>query len=908
MLLLFTQLLIHMSEFSGVTGASLRFPTSRSLIPASGGELVDRDHEASMVVQRQFARFIARVDRNASQYASSTLFAESILAQASAQLPQTSELRASVGVWALRLLAKESPVLSTISDLIMPAIYKSFSEEGLIANVPSGTRALLGERADALALLCPNFSHAFYREVCLGTEALLAEAESRSIALNEMGRGRLAIASRLVNSRSQELLRGHFLAWRHMHREARVARFANKVRERRNAGGQRRALLALAFSSWRWVLEQSKGVFLQERLHDNAFLLDNAKNQFQMQCFRSDRYLHTVEELRGALQDMREGRDMFRGEARALEKALRDHRIISRDEKNDIANTLLRTLSEWKHVATVAVTRRSIPVRLIQLEATVSQLRSKKRPVPNSGVVAPVVSHSSDEALDEVSRMSAIAERTCLEWANIILQDSPLYTGSLLTNYSDDFSSGEVFLLLLKEIFPEEIPLTPLQEINLMRRLDKISEFAASVGLCHFPQPSDLMEKSSDIVFMAVAELFLTHTNRILSQVPAVTEPPACLIRYDAGMVRSALRDVSQGMAHIVSTERDIVEDLARIRTMVSGVSQYASFLTRERLAGHPVALVDQKEVNRFCRFKQDRFRDLEFKYKNTGAEWSDQLARLRVEIRNVFPLLKRCFESYAGGGSCITEPNFWRFIGDLGVVDKSTPRAAIERIFTVANREDDAIYESQSDDDNASDDMENPITELIPIEFTECVIRIADQRSQGRALSERVSVFINGFLRPLGARRSDTNRFRREVFDRPSQPIWSKYQKDLAKVFMYFARLSRTGGQRSQSRFISVSELIHICKDGGAIQGSIDESTIVLISRNVLGDEGGAIPLHGFMECLAALAAFRVPSPFIPLDKKIDHVVSQLLANLRIKLRGAVSISDVKTVALPVQRPTAGP
>eukprot|EP00744_Colponema_vietnamica_P015310 GILI01021467.1.p1 GENE.GILI01021467.1~~GILI01021467.1.p1 ORF type:complete len:769 (+),score=79.06 GILI01021467.1:178-2307(+) len=705
---------------------------------------------------------------------------------------------------------------------------------------------------------------------------------------------KLRAATRVMDRANRMILQNHFKAWRYYFRKQRIEDFSIAIREKRKASYARKQHLGLAFANWRWVVEHGRTVFLQERLHDNSFLLDNAKNQFQMQCFRSDRYLHTVEELRTDLQNMRENRDTFRAEARALEKALRDHRIISRDEKNDIANTLLRTLSEWKHLATVTITRRHVPPSLLQLEELVSTIALKK--------AASSVQSIGDELADEDTVANTVAEGACLEWVNGILRASSISTVMAVNNYGDDFANGEVLLLLMNEIYPADVPIAPLQEANLMKRLDRISELASTVGLAHFPQATDLVEKVSDRIFMAVAELFIKHTQRLMTAVVPVATPPQCLIRYDAGMVKSALGDVQQSLEDLIGAEDEIVNGIGRVESLTKTISNYASFLTRERLAGHPVSLVDQKEVNRFCRLKQGRFKDLEFKYRNASVEWLEQINRLRVLIRKSFPLMKRVFSSYAGNSLSVSEPNFWRFVGDIGVIDKQLLRVAVERIFIIANREDDDVADEYESDEL---DEENPITELIPSEFTECLVRIADQRMISRTIYERVEGFISTYLKPLGLRQEDANRFRRDVYEPPVQAIWAKYQKELAKIFLHFAKLSSVKGptQKTQTKFIGLPDLLLICKDGGALQGNVDESTVAVVARNVVGEEISEIPLHAFMECLGGLAAYRVPSPFIPLDKKVDHVLSHLLATLRVKLRGTLTIADFKLVPLPAQK-----
>eukprot|EP00658_Telonema_sp_P-2_P079143 TRINITY_DN7578_c0_g2_i1.p1 TRINITY_DN7578_c0_g2~~TRINITY_DN7578_c0_g2_i1.p1 ORF type:complete len:421 (-),score=60.41 TRINITY_DN7578_c0_g2_i1:32-1294(-) len=410
--------------------------------------------------------------------------------------------------------------------------------------------------------------------------------------------------------------------------------------------------------------------------------------------------------------------------------------------------------------------------------------------------------------------------------------------------------------------------------------------------------------RDRDIVFACVTELYLAHTNARLISRPQGNEADVPHILYDSTMVEGAMAENDGALGRLFTTQLENDVEVKRVQRVLSSVSSYAAFLTRERMGGHPVQLSDPKELAKYTRIRASRIGDLEFKYQTSQIPWTDQVSQLRSVARKHFPLLKRIFGYYAGDNPSITEPNFWRFIGDVSLIDKSVTRTKIERIFVVANRDDDAVVESGVEDESEEDE-DNPITELIPSEFVECIVRIGDQKMPGRTITERVEALLTSNLKSFGSKQAHMNKFRREVYDKTCQIVVERYTRDLARVFNYFAKQGDKSPDRhakkAQSKYVTQHDIMTIMRDGGVLQGSIDEGIVNTVIRSVMGEDGGAdnVAFHDFMECLAATSVFKVPNPFVPLDKKLEVTLSHLISNLRIKLRGSVTLADVKPIPL---------
>ena len=845
--------------------------------------------EDELAFRKQFARFAAKTAMDEFGYASKALYCETVVANSSVVTSNPGAAKAAAALMALEALGKSSPGNTLISDCLQalyPVIFADY--DPVRKAVPHGVMALLGtnERLSSN----PVFSHSFAIETHHRSSGAVAQMERLMHQAAASANGRRAAVIRVFARESGASLKLHFTAWRGFTRRHRADEMGRRLRQQRDAAGERTRLLQAVFYSWKWVTERAMCTVLEERLHNTTFQLDNAKNQFQLQCFRSDRYLRTVEELRRDMHVLRDNRDKYRAEVRALELQLRDQQLAAREHVDRISHRLLLGLNQWKSVATACVDRGRVPTELMGIlsEAKIDRLKRAANTGPE------------DDDADSMNTEGI--ERMISKWVNGILVQSAVASKNAISNFAADFADGSVVLVLLHHVFPDSIPYTPLQDNNVMRRLELIGELAASVGIAHFPSTTDFAEGASDIIFTCVVELFLTHSMGGLLVRPHPTEADVPHILYDSTMVEGAMADNDSALTKLFATQLENDVSMDQVRTWLSSVSAYAAYLTRERMGGHPVQLSDPKELAKYTRLRASRIGDLEFKYQSSSTPWPEQVAQLRASVRKYFPLFKRIFGFYAGDNPSITEPNFWRFIGDLGLIDKTLTKVKVERIFVVANRDDDVLVESGSES-GSEEDAENPITELIPSEFVECIIRIGDQKMQGKTIVERVESLVSTTLKTFGNKQAHMNKFRKEVYDKTCQSVVDKYARDLARVFNYFAKQGKNldkQAKKNQLKYVGQQDIMSIMREGGVLQGSVDESVIHTVLRSVLGDEvSDSVAFHDFMECLAATAVFKIPNPFVPLDKKLDVTLSHLISNLRLKLRGSVTLTDVKPIPL---------
>ena len=714
-----------------------------------------------------------------------------------------------------------------------------------------------------------------------------------------------------------------------------IERFAKEMNRKHGRREHRRALLESAFFQWRFAVECARSVNHQERIHGLLFQLDNAKNQFQLQCFRSDKYLRTVEELRENLARLREERDGYRKQCHEMEDRLRQHDDLARKELNQHINVLAHELVRWRQYARDKVEERLLSLQELDAlqppkssnDESSSSIPAKKNvtdeeemdlegvPETKDDTAEPSSLRSAKEVDKENARPAISPEKALLCWCNVIVrQMCDIVQVAEVTNFTTSFQSGEVLLLLLHHVFPNDIPFTPLQESNNTKRAELICELARKVGVAHLFRPTDIVDGTGDVMLATTAELFSRSLLlRSSSSTPhggeqqntdTLEQLPVAEASYDVRMVPRILEEATKEFESLKAEEAQSLVRLEELKQVEEAVAQHAAYLVRERLKGHPIQVLDGKEVARFCKVNKARFADIAFKYAACPSErkaetwlpFDAQLDELKKTVKKYFHPIRRVFIYYAGSTSTtMSDADFWRFCSDIRLIDSTVTRHVVDRIFAVANSETvgEAAVEEASDEDPPPEEEDNPATELIPSEFVECLIRFADRKIASKMIHERFEAFFMLHVESFACK-SEMDRFKKDCYEPSTQAAVQRYAKDLVKVFLHYSK--GKGKQRS----ISVQDYTQLIRDGGIGTDWIDDSAVSSIFRNLLSEgELEELDQRSFLESIVAVSSFRVPTPFISLDKKIDVAVTALLSQLRAKLKGVVAISDVKPMPL---------
>lgn len=331
------------------------------------------------------------------------------------------------------------------------------------------------------------------------------------------------------------------------------------------------------------------------------------------------------------------------------------------------------------------------------------------------------------------------------------------------------------------------------------------------------------------------------------------------------------------------------------------GALHRAAYIARERLEGRSVTVLDRKDMIRFTKFQKQRFTNLQNRYRmppldyNSPTPWMGfelQLDLLRESLNIFYPDLRRCFTYYCNGGPTMASVGYWSFCNDIRVVEpRVITRTHLERIFVIANLEDishasvDPLLSFDEDgllsEAAEEDEDQNSETLLIPSEFVECVIRIADLRVKDKMLHEKFAILMKDFVN-VYACKSETDKFRREINSTSVLAVTDRFRKDLNKIFIHFSIRK----QGSKQRCMTVTEFVYFAKESFLLNATFDEAAIAQIFNNVASPSddmsGRELQAHEFLDALVCVSFYKYPSPFVPLEKKIEQTCSSLISLLR--------------------------
>jgi len=940
-----------------------------------------------------YADLVTRLSGDAATFKSPALFCESLLQQTErarrmaaaagtgtmmppGSVSHASPLQAASACWALDVLAQSAgckEVLTEIRDALYPCLFIDYGRG--YANAPPFIRARFSE---AHVASNPYLASDFFFEHFGEARAEVSHLTSTNSVLQGRLRTNVAAVNKVLARLSDHSLRPVFNAWRFWCRRNRVERFARDLTRRHGNRDTRRYVLDGTLSRWRLTVEQRRTVNLKQRVHALEYQLENTKNQFQLQCFRSDKYLRLVEELREELAETRAKRDELLAKTRELQQDLQHYQDRSRDRMNRYVSVLVDELARWRRLA-----RRRIEGE----KQRIDQLA-----FATTGDGATAAEEAGDDDATGTDNTTAEIESQLLAWCSAVLRQAVVSTVKEITNWTSDWHSGEVLLLLMHHVFPGQVPLAPLQEASVSKRVEQVVDIGRKVGVAHLPTANDILEGAGDMMILVAAELYNRNAalNRIHedvtpyepvahvveppkpgqtrrrkktaeeiaaeraaknpppreegaegeSEAAAPTEaaaaaeeidewieeevpPPSC----DAENLPEMLRDADDELRRLVDLDHDSVnrdKHVWRTQEMLNG---YASYIARERLQGRSVVVVDKKDVARYCKFAKNRFVDIGVKYKMPPADYvgmwhnfDQQLDALKNVLQKQYQDLRRIFTFYCRGKSLMSEADFWRFITDIRALDRTCTRHHVDRIFAIANDDeppvpkngksfqideesssDDESHEHKDDlDDVEVEDEENSETELIPSEFVECLIRIADRKFPGKQLHERFQHFMDVHVVPFACK-SDTDKFKKEIQSAQTQTAVQKYQRELVKVFNYYAKGSRQTGKK-KTKTMLLENFVHFMKEACVMSQSLDESAAASVFSTVSTSPDEAnkeIDHREFLEAVVCMAVFKTPSPFVPLDKKVEVISSAVIGNLRAKLKPAVNLADMPIVTL---------
>ena len=241
-----------------------------------------------------------------------------------------------------------------------------------------------------------------------------------------------------------------------------------------------------------------------------------------------------------------------------------------------------------------------------------------------------------------------------------------------------------------------------------------------------------------------------------------------------------------------------------------------------------------------------------------------------------------------AAGGSTVTmsSPEFWRFVKDVKMVDgRALISSQVDLIFIAANNDTRTGMPRQEED--------NSVSELLPHEFVECLLRLSLRRfsGSGKPAHERLRKLIVNVIEPRACR-SDSNTFRAHLVSAPVQTVFKRHRKSLERVFAHYAMVDKDMShhhQKGDASTINHPEFVQMCKDCHIFDNAFTELVAGIVFANVQQDEVdptgvsvaggyGEMIFSEFLEAVGAMCMYKCPMPYEPFEQRLEHFISGTL------------------------------
>ena len=248
---------------------------------------------------------------------------------------------------------------------------------------------------------------------------------------------------------------------------------------------------------------------------------------------------------------------------------------------------------------------------------------------------------------------------------------------------------------------------------------------------------------------------------------------------------------------------------------------------------------------------------------------------------------LRRIYKAYAaqgGGGVAIKQEIFLKFCKDCKIPDKKFTEHMLPIVFIRANW----------DDPNESKDPKNKrvAAALNPSEWVEALVRCANGKYlEEKSLYKKIKRLIEVHVLPH-AQRSDVDAFRRNMKTEEMSQVLKKHEDNLLATFKKYAQAELSHGVQStfgdvSKDTINVNEFNVFMKEKKLLDSSLSNKMVLGIFNNVQS-EGDALNENDleslemdyseFTEAIIAIAAWKMPSPFLAFDQRVDMFLSNVL------------------------------
>ncbi|DBA00754.1 TPA: hypothetical protein N0F65_001225 [Lagenidium giganteum] len=173
---------------------------------------------------------------------------------------------------------------------------------------------------------------------------------------------------------------------------------------------------------------------------------------------------------------------------------------------------------------------------------------------------------------------------------------------------------------------------------------------------------------------------------------------------------------------------------------------------------------------------------------------------------------------------------------------------------------------------------------EMVGLEFVDVVIRLAAAKYSKIPLEERFRELMEQLVLP-NALRSQSEIFRAEISAPKVRTVFQKHKASLQRVFRYYASMHTL---REQQSTLDLKEFTIFSRDCKLIGTFVTEHTLKQILANiqrdtsehtqVVNDNDLRVDYNEFLEAIAALTEFVICNPYVPLYKRIEQFINEML------------------------------
>ncbi|KEG12765.1 hypothetical protein DQ04_01441110 [Trypanosoma grayi] len=904
---------------------------------------VDTDNK---VERHRYAKLLLKYVQRYQQFNSVDLFVETMMRDLAVQDGITLQTRAAAATWAMKLLCNSShrQVMEILVGAVFPAIYCNYDERRL-DYAPSALQAVVMDRA--LIHDNPYFSHTTYmQELSVSHTKVedLRERLQRSLTTN-IELKRLSVV--ILEYVRVETKRKAFRAWHALARKRRVDAMLRRNVIRRHNKTVRSSCMQAAFFRWRAAVETSRTEYLTERLHQAAFQLESAKNQFQMQCFRADKLQLNCGQVQAELRTVIEEREALRRRVEELSETL--------------------VLREKEHQERMAARMREV-LTLVQ-----GQRRMLKKAMGTRFPAEDVTAGWVDQAIEEYTldmadsvsdgggENSQQGHVFLLKWCNHILAQQRTKKPLHVSNFAEDFANGEAYCHIMRHVFADTQGKIPPLPRSFVERMNWMCRVVSNTQLALVLKPDDFTQHREDKMTVSLAEIFANHVDnkRTTSANKAYDffhgmlpfqEKDSTATTIAAAAGEDCHHDDDDDVSSIPQNEEILkrkvrawctelqqweeqlqhgVEHEKKLQNSSAAIAREAAYLVRERSNGQPVYVVTSKAGQSFVHLSLKSMEDLRVKFKSPSAQAWKTIVRgaLKSILWKHVRLITTLFHHFGcADAHRMYEVQFWRFVEESRVmIDPLTPLAVAHIFDTVVSPQLAATLRANMKDEKSTSleevaQEEVDIRLVKPAQFTEMLVRMATTR-HAVSLFESTDRFLSGLQMPVMKGVAPITLL---FYEPEPQRVVEYFQHDLARVFFFYMKLQLSGSMRARSRSFQgcgrfTARLTHVTylklfadcgflrpgddndndnnddsddeyDDGGGYRRRVRFissqevlNMLQLLQGRISTIPSGEICFSLFLESFSVACPYWWPDPTVPLSRKLAAFLADMVERLRV-------------------------